>query len=180
MQCGVPTQSSSAILPRSRLDHLKMFSRFFVGCLLLAASRAWCADVTVSLGAASSHDGRTARVGEISGTIDANDRVTWLKRLGINRYELMAGWIDSRPLRRLDRSTRFVGLGVRRHAGRWFAGAGIALVDNMTDALSSRLQFVTSGGVVVGPATITLRHLSNAGLRGPNRGETYLAVGYTW
>ncbi|HVF34991.1 MAG TPA: acyloxyacyl hydrolase [Candidatus Saccharimonadia bacterium] len=61
---------------------------------------------------------------------------------------------------------------------RWYTSSGIALADTPKDnrTLSGPLQFLTTIGWSAESWSISLRHLSNAGIEGRNHGETYLMV----
>jgi hypothetical protein len=93
------------------------------------------------------------------------------------------GWVDSRSARRddLDHEVFLAGGGIRvtsanRH---WFASEQIVATSIRTDALSSRFEFMTSGGWQDGHFIVMLRHVSNAHLLGggKNLGETMLLAG---
>lgn len=146
--------------------------------LLAAALPASASDLhgTLGYGVADSHDGESAHVIDLSLRWKANTRFSF-----IHQHEILAGHIESRPLPFLNRDVRYLGYGTRTYFRKhWFLGGGIVAVDNTTEALSSWYQFATSGGVQFGRASLTLRHLSNSGFRGRNRGETYLTLGYNW
>ena len=62
-----------------------------------------------------------------------------------------------------------------------FAGLGLAVrshSEHVDYLLPSAVNFSLSGGVTVGSFRVTLRHLSNAGFRDPNRGQTWVIVGW--
>ncbi len=131
---------------------------------------------TLGVGIADSHDGESTRVIEGSFRWKSDGSIKL-----IDEYELLVGHIDDRPLPALGRDVIYVGFGTRKNFGRWFLGGGIAAVDNTSEALSSWYQFVTTGGVKLGErASLTLRHLSNSGFRGRNRGETFINLGWEW
>jgi hypothetical protein len=101
------------------------------------------------------------------------------------------GWIDGRDLRRYQYShpgtTDHVWLdagGVRFHygeAGRWyqplFVSVQGAIHTGHTQALSSTGEFVSTVGWQGRRFNVQLRHISNGGLHGPNRGESMLLFG---
>jgi hypothetical protein len=62
--------------------------------------------------------------------------------------------------------------------GRYTLAGGLAAVSRTTPALSSALQFHTQLTVRLGRAELGLGHLSNAGLKKPNRGETFFTLGW--
>jgi hypothetical protein len=61
--------------------------------------------------------------------------------------------------------------------GRWSLASGLAAVSETTEALSSGFQFHSQLLYRIGHWELGLGHLSNAGLRRPNRGETFLSLG---
>jgi hypothetical protein len=72
----------------------------------------------------------------------------------------------------------FVSLQLGSDRGRYTLAAGIAAVSRTTPALSSAGQFHTQLTVRVGGAELGLGHLSNAGLKKPNKGETFFTLGW--
>ena len=155
-----------------------MRSLFLLGWALVAL--AFTADSramegTFGVGLADEHDGESAHVVDLSLRWPSSGRFKL-----IDEHELLAGWIESRPLHQLNEHTLFAGYGFRSNFGRWFTGGGIALVDHTSEALSSWYQFVSTGGVHLGRASLTLRHISNSGFKGKNRGETYITLGFDW
>jgi hypothetical protein len=111
-------------------------------------------------------------------------RFTWSPDVSI-------GWIDGRHVARYDGArymTRdavaLVAGGVRFHrgdAGDWyqplFFSAQLAAINHTTQALSSHYQFVSTLGWQAKHFSVAIRHISNGGLNGPNRGETMALVG---
>lgn len=116
--------------------------------------------------------------------------------LGASRYTwapaVSLGWIDGRRLSRYD-GARYnprdavwlVAGGVRlQHAatdawyGHLFASEQLAIQNRHSLALSSDYEFVTSFGWQGEHLSLQLRHISNAGLHGPNRGETMALLGF--
>ncbi len=132
-------------------------------------------ETTLGLGVADSHDGEYAGVLDISLRWQASGSIPL-----VDEHELLIGVVESRPLPALDRHTAYAGYGIRSRFGRFYTGVGLVAVDNTSEALSSWYQFVSTGGVHLGRVDLTLRHLSNSGFRGRNRGETYLSVGFNW
>src|SRR3990170_2506707 len=62
-----------------------------------------------------------------------------------------------------------------------FAGLGLAVRSHSAYVdylLPGPVNFSLSGGVTVGRFRVTLRHLSNAGFRDPNRGQTWALIGW--
>jgi hypothetical protein len=120
------------------------------------------------------------------------------QQLGHTRFtwspDVSLGWIDGRHGRdvaRYDHSrytTRdpvaLVAAGVRLHhgdAGDWyqllFVSAQLAAINHTTQALSSLYQFVSTLGWQAKHFSVAIRHISNGGLNGSNRGETMAVVG---
>jgi hypothetical protein len=64
----------------------------------------------------------------------------------------------------------------------WFASEQIAATSNTTDALSSRFEFMSTGGWQDGHFVLLLRHISNGHIvgHGKNLGETMLLAGLRW
>lgn len=130
-------------------------------------------------------DATTAVFAEVVGTP---------RRLGDSRFvwapAAALGWIDGRDLTRFggNRYTAtdtvwLLAAGVRLQyapadRGRgWFLGLQPALQRGRTQALSGGLEFVSTLGWQGRRFSVQLRHVSNAGLSGPNRGETMALVG---
>lgn len=93
------------------------------------------------------------------------------------------GWVAGRNTKvdHLDRDVYLAGGGVRIIAANhhWFVGEQLATTSTRTDALSSRLEFMTSVGWQAGHFIALLRHISNGHVLGGghNLGETMLLVG---
>jgi hypothetical protein len=96
------------------------------------------------------------------------------------------GWVGARNTRRnnLDHDVFLAAGGVRLVSARrhWFLSEQLAATSARTDALSSGLEFMTSGGWQSGRVIVILRHVSNAHLfgHGKNLGETMLLAGARW
>lgn len=96
------------------------------------------------------------------------------------------GWVDARNTRQdnLDHHVFLAAGGVRFVAANrhWFLSEQLAATRGRTDALSSGLEFMTSGGWQSGHFIVMLRHVSNARLfgHGRNLGETMLLAGVRW
>ncbi|MBX3726436.1 MAG: acyloxyacyl hydrolase [Xanthomonadales bacterium] len=95
--------------------------------------------------------------------------------------ELVGGYIGPRQTRnqRIE-ETLFLGADLRWIGRGWFLGGGIAAVGETSEVLSSDWQFMTLAGLRRQRLVLTLRHLSNAGTGGRNRGETFLTAGWAW
>ena len=105
--------------------------------------------------------------------------------------DVSAGWIDSRDVRRYRdaefdtrSSVSLLAAGARFHYGApdaWyrplFFSFQLAGINHTTQALSSHYQFVSTLGWQGRHLSFQLRHVSNGGLNGPNRGETMALVG---
>jgi len=106
--------------------------------------------------------------------------------------DVSLGWIDGRRLSRYAGAhynprevVWLVAGGVRlQHAatdawyGHLFFSEQLALQNRHSLALSSDYEFVSSVGWQGQHISFQLRHISNAGLHGPNRGETMALVGF--
>jgi hypothetical protein len=105
--------------------------------------------------------------------------------------DVSLGWIDGRDLARF-RDSRYptqpeawlLAGGARlqhRSAdggpGHWFASFQPALNSARTQALSSPYEFITTVGWQGRRFSFQIRHISNASLHKPNRGETMALVG---
>lgn len=71
----------------------------------------------------------------------------------------------------------FVSAQIGYRLGRFTLAGGVAGVSETTDALSSSFQFHTQLCYRFRRLELGLGHLSNAGIRQPNRGETFLTAG---
>ena len=120
--------------------------------------------------------------------------------LGTTRFswapDVSMGWIDGRHLSRYDgahytphQAVWLAAGGVRLQrgdAGDWyrhlFFSEQLAVQNRRSLALSSDYEFVSSVGWQGRYFSFQLRHISNAGLHGPNRGETMalLGAGFTF
>ena len=94
-------------------------------------------------------------------------------------YEFMIGHIQERD-DDIAPTTTFVAAGKRLTWKRWYAVSGIALADTpkQNRVLSGALQFMSGIGWSAERWSVSLRHLSNAGIEGRNHGETFLTVAY--
>ncbi|MGH8156014.1 MAG: hypothetical protein ACREP0_12430 [Rhodanobacteraceae bacterium] len=96
------------------------------------------------------------------------------------------GWIDAHSTHREDlhHDVFLAGGGVRVLApgNHWFLSEQIAATSRETDALSSRFEFMTSGGWQDGHFIVMLRHISDGRIigGGKNLGETMLLAGIRW
>lgn len=99
-------------------------------------------------------------------------------------YELQVGHIESRaddggPV---SPTATFIAASKRLTWRRWYVSSGVALTDTHRDnrVLSGAFQFMTGIGWQSKDWSISLRHLSNAGIEGRNHGETYLMLAYAF
>ena len=97
-----------------------------------------------------------------------------------NPYELMLGYIPQRGDLSSSKDTVFLSFGKRLTFGRWFFSSGIAAAKGDDEVLSGTFQFLTGVSYKRDRWTLGLRHLSNAGLTGRNRGETFLLATWAW
>ncbi|MBA2239099.1 MAG: acyloxyacyl hydrolase [Lysobacter sp.] len=134
--------------------------------LALALSTPARAGVHVGVGAADEHQGEGASTATIA----------WR---GNRRHplELMGGYIGKRDDNNVEESW-FVAASKRLYWRQWFASGGLAWVNVDNDILSGHGQFITGIGRDFGPASLSIRHLSNASTAGRNRGETLLLLEY--
>lgn len=118
---------------------------------------------------------------EISGT---STRAVLLSYVGSQRYpwEVSIGHLRARDAGSAAPSstTTLVAFSRRLMWRDWYLSSGIALVDADNEILSGYAQFITGLGWRGAHLTVNVRHISNAGTRGRNRGETMFFVGYAW
>jgi hypothetical protein len=163
-----------------------------------ALTIAWCALGLASVAASAAQlsveggrsymDSHPATVLFVEGVFASHplggSRITWAPDVSL-------GWIGGRRLHRYD------GARYTPRDAVWLAAAGIRLQPAATDAwyrhlffseqlavqnrhslaLSSDYEFVSSVGWQGEHFSFQLRHISNAGLHGPNRGETMALLG---
>ncbi len=146
----------------------------FCLALLLFCSMPARAQAELGLGASVTEDHETTAVASAS----------WLPRLrdldqATLRAELGGVYVHGRGRTpgqdlRNDVLVTFVGLRYERSDNGLTLGTGIGAQAGETEALSGGPQFVTSLGWRWPQLTVLVRHISNAGLRDPNGGETML------
>jgi hypothetical protein len=141
--------------------------RILLAALLALASQPANADWRLGAGLADEIDGEHAGVGSIAWLSDAR-----------HPWELLVGYIGRRHVSGADSvpNAFFGALSKRFTARRWFISSGIAYVSVDNDVLSGRFQFLTGAGRAGKRWSLSLRHLSNAGTNGRNRGETFLLL----
>jgi len=80
-----------------------------------------------------------------------------------------------------DRTVWFVGAGARLQVWKgFFASFEVGAISRQTPAFSSTYQFATSFGWSRDRFLISVRHISNAGLKEPNFGETTFLAGVSF
>lgn len=117
------------------------------------------------------------------------------RRIGSSRFswspDVSFGWIDGRDVARYRNNPYstadnvwLAAVGVRFHygdAGDWyrplFFSIQPALQRGRTQALSSGYEFASTLGWQWQHFSVQIRHVSNAGLHEPNRGETMALIG---
>ena len=159
-----------------------MTARHLACCLLLASvlpARAGAVDGVVQLGASDSR--RVDRTGTVWAQA-VFDPHQW------RRVELepvaSAGWIAGRNEPGYEEDVGLAGGGGRMRwihpngaPSRFFLEGQLLGALGRTQAISGPIQFATAAGWSRGTWEIVLRHVSNGGLEGSNRGETMLLVG---
>jgi len=111
-----------------------------------------------------------------------------------HRHPLLRGKLEVQPIvtagvvKGRDRGTHrrdawLAGAGLRimrpGHGRRhWFWESCVLASSGDTPSLSGNLQFANGFGYAHGSWEVKARHISNAGLQGPNHGETMLLMGY--
>jgi hypothetical protein len=101
----------------------------------------------------------------------------------LHPWEISVGHIQERHIGDQEITPAVNYLSINRrwsspHPARWFWVSGLALVDGQSSALSSAYQFVNGPGWAGDRITISFRHMSNANLRGRNRGENQLLIAW--
>jgi hypothetical protein len=79
-----------------------------------------------------------------------------------------------------DQRVHFASMQLGYAFGRVTVASGLAAVSHVTDYLSSGYQFHSHLGVRFGRWELGLGHLSNARTREPNKGESYLSLGFSF
>lgn len=148
--------------------------------LFLASSSAFAGDVSLQLGASqTSHDRDTSATAflQFQGNAKPWGQKLWFKPV------LTAGWIEGRSEEGFKNDAWVLGGGGRVYwnAGKpskWFVEGQVLGSHGDTNALSGPVQFGTALGIEGDKWDFLVRHISNAGLEKPNRGETMLLLGY--
>jgi hypothetical protein len=79
-----------------------------------------------------------------------------------------------------DQRVHFASMQLGYTFGRVTLASGLAAVSHLTDYLSSGYQFHSHLGIRLGRWELGLGHLSNARTREPNKGESYLSLGFSF
>lgn len=144
-------------------------TRRTVAALLLAASAApACAEWRVGGGIADEIDGRHAGVATLAWS--SAQRMPWEATVGFIGERDRDGAIARVP------DAEFVALGRRVSWRRLSVSAGLAWVSVDNDVLSGHAQVLTGVAWDLGRVRLGVRHLSNGGTEGRNRGETFVLV----
>ncbi len=135
--------------------------------------------------AGESWSGRSSLASSSTGYLQAvSERtVPFLRGRLVAQPSAVIGYVAGRDPKTYDRDSWLIGAGLRitgSHDGkrRWFWESFLLLSPQDTPSLSGHLQFANGFGYTQAPWEIKIRHISNAGLREPNHGETMLLVGY--
>jgi len=137
-----------------------------VGALLAGPAHAgW----EVGVGGTQKIDGEPTWLTTVS-YVTAQERFPW---------ELMAGYINGRGA--IDHGSvpdQFLVAASKRYnfSDTFYASVGVALNDRDTEVLSGHVQFQSALGWHYRRVGLSIRHLSNAGIDGSNRGETFLLL----
>jgi hypothetical protein len=124
-------------------------------------------------------EGALGPVDEIDGERMGAAMLSWVSD-DRHPHELSVGYLQPRagPGGRMTPRVVFVSATRRFTWRRWFWVNGVALIDGQSEALSSFYQFVNGIGWQGEHVTVSVRHMSNANLRGRNRGENLLLLGW--
>lgn len=142
--------------------------------LLLPCSGPALAEAELGVGASVTEDHETTAVASASWLPALHDLGDAVLRAELGAIHVRGrGRTPGQDLRE-DVLVAFVGLRFERSDNGLTLGAGIGAQAGETDALSGGPQFVTSLGWRWPRLTVLVRHISNAGLRHPNGGETML------
>ena len=118
-------------------------------------------------------------VDEIDGKRTGAAMLSWVSD-DRHPHEISIGYLHERSFADGPGSPRVTMISATRRLtwGRWFWVNGVALIDGQSEALSSFYQFINGPGWQGDRVTISFRHMSNANLRGRNRGENLLLIGW--
>lgn len=121
----------------------------------------------------------------VGGTKEIDGEATWLATVSYVTpqqrfpWEFIAGFINGRGA--INVSTvpdqYFAGVSKRvNFLDNFYASFGVALNDRDTEVLSGHVQFQSALGWHYQRIGLSIRHLSNGGIEGKNRGETFLLL----
>lgn len=143
---------------------------FAAGLLaLLAAASARAAGWEIGGGYADQIDGEASWLATVA-YVTSEQRFPW---------EFMLGYIDGRteanPGSRADQG--FAALSKRwQPVNHAFVSVGMAANSDDNDVLSGHIQFMSTLGIRFDRFSVSVRHLSNAGITGNNHGETFFLL----
>jgi hypothetical protein len=161
-----PPLSTPAAFPALRI--------LLTAALLLAASTAAAGpQYRFAVGAAKPHEERW------TGTLTLGLERDWRPFHGGRlSWDAMLVAIDARDGEGpgLDRDVQLAGAGLRWRRSGFINGFAVALATPRTDAISGPVQFVTTIGYGRNGWAVLLKHISNAGFKGRNHGETILEL----
>lgn len=97
-------------------------------------------------------------------------------------WEFMLGYFGQRRMQGelFVKDSFWVGVNKRFIWKGWYTSIGVALAQENNEVLSEHFQFHTGIGYRLGDISLSLRHLSNAGIAGRNRGETFFQLHYAF
>jgi hypothetical protein len=142
--------------------------RAVMALLLLFVATPALAGWRIGGGVADEIDDRSAGVATVSWS--SEQRVPWEAMIGFIGEREREGAFERVP------EAGFVALGRRVAWRRLSASASLAWVSVDNDVLSGHAQILTGVGVDFGRVRVGLRHISNGGTEGRNRGETFALV----
>jgi hypothetical protein len=165
--------------PRSTLRPRLLFAALAMACALASTAQA----------ASPARESWTSLQGGISDATDTRNTDFVLLQhgrpreglpLGLDFYAFNLGSIGRHQQAPpgSDERVHFASMQLGYDFGRVTLASGLALVSHVTDYLSSGYQFHSHLGIRLGRIELGLGHLSNARTRQPNKGESYLSVGF--
>jgi hypothetical protein len=138
--------------------------RRLTALLLVLAPLAAHAETGISIGYTGQHDSQRGQVYMLD----------WVP--SGSSWDLTAGAIRGTQ----TRDTSWVAAAYEIVDAHLYASFGPALIRHQTATLTSQYQFMTTFGYHHGDWFLTVRHLSNGGLRGANIGETVVIAGLSF
>jgi len=131
------------------------------------------AGVELGIGADQAIEGHSTSVLALD-FVTGQDRHPWEFAVGRFGAHHPTGNLDYAP------ATWYLAVSRRIQWGHVFVSGGIAYDTADDDVLSGHWQFATGIGVRIDRWTVSLHHLSNAGLVGHNHGETFGLVSFAF